>query len=306
MTIEVLDRLRQFYQDQDITFEALLHAFAVEQLLSALWEVDENGNLVLRNDRIASSPDVKQKLENKMQFYYIGSEELNTYSFSKFFENFMLQAKMLEISIDLSDLCVIALGEDISEDGNSENDPEKEILQVTFSVDVDSMYIPMVWEIVSTKREIFPRITEKKSFFYPEKTISYFRPGPEEAAVEHIIEILEKLELLNELNHYLDLYRLLGSEALSGSRSLKLLISRCEEKKLELDKERMMLWWGYRNYGYMKKRWKVFLRRNKLKEPSWESCMDRIGNFCLPIWKAMVKDAVFFGDWMPGLARYLD
>ncbi len=302
VTIEVLDRLKQFYQDTDITFESLLHAFVIEQLLSALYEVDERGELVLRNDRITAPPDIKKKIENKMQFYYIGTEELNTYSFMKFFDTYMLQAKMLEIDIPLSDACVIAVGEE----ADDKYDPEKEILQVTFSVEVDHMYVPMVWEIMPVKREVFPRIAEMQSFFYPEKKISYYRPGPEEAAIGHLMEILEKLELLNELDHYLDLYRLLGSEALNGRRAMKLLCSRCEDRGIRLDRERMTLWWGYVNYGYMKKRWKTFLKRRKLSEPSWEDCMERIANFCLPLWKAMEKNTVFFSDWMPGLARYLD
>ena len=62
---------------------------------------------------------------------------------------------------------------------------------------------------------------------------------------------------------------------------------------------------GYREYAYMKRKWKAFLRSIHSKEPSWTVTMDRFLQFFGPIWKAIVEDTVFFGDWMPELGRFL-
>ena len=55
----------------------------------------------------------------------------------------------------------------------------------------------------------------------------------------------------------------------------------------------------------MKKKWKVFLRSIKEKEPQWEMVIERFLCFFEPIWQAVIEDFVFFGDWMPELNRFL-
>ena len=62
---------------------------------------------------------------------------------------------------------------------------------------------------------------------------------------------------------------------------------------------------SYRDYTYMKKKWKVFLRSIKEKEPQWEAVIERFLCFFEPIWQAVIEDLVFFGDWMPELNRFL-
>ena len=54
-----------------------------------------------------------------------------------------------------------------------------------------------------------------------------------------------------------------------------------------------------------KKKWKAFLRSAGSREPVWEQAVDRFLKFFGPIWRAVADDAVFFGDWMPELNRFL-
>ena len=61
----------------------------------------------------------------------------------------------------------------------------------------------------------------------------------------------------------------------------------------------------YKDYTFMKKKWKVFLRSIHSKEPAWEQVMERFVSFFEPIWKAVAEDFIFFGDWMPELNRFL-
>ena len=56
----------------------------------------------------------------------------------------------------------------------------------------------------------------------------------------------------------------------------------------------------------MKKRWKVLLRRQRIKKPTWEDAHRVLSAFILPVWKMMEDDMVFIGDWMPTLERFLE
>ena len=55
----------------------------------------------------------------------------------------------------------------------------------------------------------------------------------------------------------------------------------------------------------MKKRWEKYVRKQGMENVSWETVLHRIVLFLRPVWNAMCRDEVFFGDWMPDLERYL-
>ena len=55
----------------------------------------------------------------------------------------------------------------------------------------------------------------------------------------------------------------------------------------------------------MKKRWEKYIRKQGTEDVSWETVLHRIIVFLSPVWNTMCRDEVFFGDWMPDLARYL-
>ena len=302
MTIEMLERIRMLHGDQDIPFERILHAFGVEQILRTLWEVDEEGSFCLRNDRIVTTLFQKSAMDHTMSFYYIGQEPLTAIHLLQFLNNVKDQARMLEIEVELSDIENLPSGAGLFQDTPTSTDA----LLLSMNITVDGMYIPLVWEITPTKQEVFPKITEISSYFFEEKAISYFRLGAEEVAVSCLLPIFEKMELLNEMHYYLDLYLLLEKEALNGRRVLSLLKRTLQENDVSTEEERLALWISYRNYAYMKKRWKTCLRSLRRKEPAWEDCMDRIITFAEPLWRALEQEELFFGDWMPELLRYLE
>lgn len=62
---------------------------------------------------------------------------------------------------------------------------------------------------------------------------------------------------------------------------------------------------SYDTYTYMKKRWEKYVRKQGIENVSWETVLHRIVLFLRPVWNAMCRDEVFFGDWMPDLERYL-
>jgi hypothetical protein len=122
-------------------------------------------------------------------------------------------------------------------------------------------------------------------------------------AAEFICEIMEKLELINDIDVYLYLYRIL-CETKFAARDVCDAIE--AEKKSELTWHSFEVFRTYVKNTQMKKKWKVLLRRHRIKEPGWEETMELLIRFIEPLWAALTKGELFFGDWMPELGRYLE
>lgn len=141
-------------------------------------------------------------------------------------------------------------------------------------------------------------------FFDPEIQEIDVRVYPKEyQAADYICEIIEKLELINDMDIYLYLYRLLGTTKFAARDIYDAIEA---EKKSELSWHSFEVFKSYVKNSHMKKKWKVLLRRHRIKEPGWEETMEVLISFIEPIWAALTKDELFFGDWMPELRRYLE
>ena len=127
----------------------------------------------------------------------------------------------------------------------------------------------------------------------------------EQRLIEDFLYILEKMELNNELFCYLDVYEILGQNGFDARKIQEQLMLYLQERHLNYEKKRLQTVTDYRNYTYMKRKWKSFLKREKRREPSWEEIVDRIDHFFSPIWVAAFEDRLYIGDWMPELNRYL-
>lgn len=125
-------------------------------------------------------------------------------------------------------------------------------------------------------------------------------------AVDCILEIMEKLELVNDMSCYQKLYMILKRETLDGRRIQLLFSEKCEEKGINITRQKLSVLTGYRNYSYMKKKWKAYLKRENRQYPSWEEVLDLLEVFLSPVWEMMCSDMIFIGDWMPELGRFLE
>ncbi|MBO5524069.1 MAG: hypothetical protein J5986_10420, partial [Roseburia sp.] len=108
------------------------------------------------------------------------------------------------------------------------------------------------------------------------------------------------------MDHYLQIYRILSEYSADGRHVKEKLVQLCEREHISMEEERVKELVSYREYGYMKKRWEKYLRHCGKTEPEWEEVVDKLEKFLGPIWQAVCKDEVFFGDWMPDLERFFD
>ena len=175
-------------------------------------------------------------------------------------------------------------------------------LQIT----VDEMYIPLQLYFNKHRTAHEPESMQLKLTAYENRTVSVLTNPKEEELSKHLAEIIEKLELINNMDHYLFAYEILTSNPVNGRKVKERLEDILKEKGITIDDTRIKMLRGYSDYTYMKKKWKVELRQKKKSEPAWSDLNNCLMNFLGPIWKAMEDNIVFLGDWMPQLKRFLD
>ena len=186
----------------------------------------------------------------------------------------------------------------------SENWMDEDTVVITWELRRDTYYAPLYMTIRNrnlleayAETKEYPILEDQKPVQIPHLPLEYI-------AVEHIYEMFKNLELIGSMSHYLEFYEALGTEAFSGRKMQMMLKNILEQRKLSLDQKRIDAWKSYENYPYMRKRYISYAR--KKSDATWEEVFGRIQTFLLPILEAIVKEEIFFGDWMPNLGRYLD
>lgn len=116
------------------------------------------------------------------------------------------------------------------------------------------------------------------------------------------------MELIPDMEIYREVFFILRNETLNGRHVCELLEDMCKTEEMIPDMERAEQIFSYRDYPYMKKRWEKFCRHSAIagtETLKWEEEMECFHHFLGDMWEAVCRDEVFFGDWMPELARFL-
>ena len=116
------------------------------------------------------------------------------------------------------------------------------------------------------------------------------------------------MELIPDMEIYREVFFILRNETLNGRHVCELLEDMCKTEEMIPDMERAEQIFSYRDYPYMKKRWEKFCRHSAIagtETLKWEKEMECFHHFLGDMWEAVCRDEVFFGDWMPELARFL-
>lgn len=153
--------------------------------------------------------------------------------------------------------------------------------------------------------EIFPKINTGVMPKTGEE-FTYAMFPPEEYLTLAFYEIIKELELIKDMSWYHEAYEILCREPVNGRKFWESLNHLIKEYPIPSLEKRMDTFKGYRDYAYMKKRWKSHCKRKKETYPQWEEVLLRLATFLEPVFEGVVKDEVFLGDWMPQLGRYLD
>lgn len=177
---------------------------------------------------------------------------------------------------------------------------------ISLKITVDEMYIPLKLYFRRHQGAHEPELLTLKLTAYENRVVDVLINPKENELVNHLGEIIEKLELINDMDHYYQVYEILTAYPVNGRKVKDMLFKLLQEKNIVIDSTRIKMLQGYGDYTYMKRKWKVELRKKKKSEPSWSDLNKCLMNFLNPIWDAMEKNIVFLGDWMPQIKRFLD
>ena len=177
---------------------------------------------------------------------------------------------------------------------------------ISLKITVDDMYIPINLYFKKHGASHEPEKISLELIAYGNRKVDVLINPKEEELSKHLLEIIDKLELINNMDHYYDAYEILTSNPVNGRKVKDRLTELLKEKGITIDDSRLNMLKSYSDYTYMKRKWKVELRQKKKSEPQWSGVNNCLMNFLSPIWDAMEKNMVFLGDWMPQLKRFLD
>lgn len=177
---------------------------------------------------------------------------------------------------------------------------------ISLKITIDDMYIPINLYFKKHGASHEPEKITLELIAYGNRKVDVLINPKEEELSKHLLEIIDKLELINNMDHYYDAYEILTSNPVNGRKVKDRLNELLKEKDIVIDDTRLNMLKSYGDYTYMKRKWKVELRQKKKSEPQWSDVNNCLINFLSPIWDAMEKNMVFLGDWMPQLKRFLD
>lgn len=181
------------------------------------------------------------------------------------------------------------------------------IIYIDVTAEIANVKVPVKINLEPVRQEkLIPYSREMKLYTLNNRKVTLLCFPSEYVIAEKFVEVLDKLELLNDLSCYMEIYHILKNEILSGRKVWELLMEGCKGRKISIEHQRYDLWMSYRTNRYMQQKWKAYLRKENRKNPDWKEVMDLSGRFFSVIWDHMCRNIVYLGDWMPELERCIE
>lgn len=281
-------------EELHIPFSHLLPSAVVEHMLWLLQQSEWKERLWLRNGSSLGLDCYRRKPVFTLSFYYKkqSSEEILT---PDMLQGFLTHLLMPSTEGQLRfGIAAVRPQEDQS-------------FQVELHAVMGMIEVPVKLQLeVLSQESLQPEEGELRLLMQNNQVIRFLQYPSEQIVAEHFVTILEKMELINDLTPYQELYGILGREAMDGRRLQQLIIEEGRNRNLNFGANRLATVLSYENYTYMKKKWKAYLKREQRKTPLWEEVMKRLSAFSPPLWDAIIADRIYIGDWMPELQRFLE
>lgn len=262
-----------------------------EEIFKKIEQVPWNGKILLGNDEFLKNKKYQKVLLDKIIFFTPGNE------IQDIVENVI--SLFLPYPQDDTDSDQVQI---FFRRKSRLGNPVKIFLEIHKS----PYRIPFELHLVPyMEHDIFP---QKKSgvSIATEETFTYQMLPPEDYLSLAIYEILKDLELIKDLSWYKEVYETLHRESVVGRKVWENLNRLLKEYPIPSLEKRLDTLISYKDYGYMKRRWKSQGKRVQEVYPDWKEVIGLLEVFLTPIFEGVLKDEIFLGDWMPELLRYLD
>lgn len=286
-------------EKEDILVSDILYGVAVEDLLRRIEGSSFYEYLWLTNEQAVGLESYKKKSKDRIEFLYVESGKKNYLSRAVAGQAFGLDVLALLLEELFSETDAQTQWEYKVSD--SENGKSLHLTYTYLEMQVPvSLYIrTSVIKTQKRKEKEMPYLLDNR------KQCKYLCYSKESILAESLFEIMRKLELISDLEAYAEANQILKEYSISGRYILEEFYAMGEKEPKVKSLKRLEQIASYKNYGYMKKRWKQYERNHKSEKEDWEQVVDRILSFLGPVWKALCEDEIFFDDWMPELERFL-
>lgn len=279
--------LKNKSEELNIPFANLLAGAMTEQVLEFIISWEKSDKMWLTNRSEIGLGAYKDVIRDKLCFV-AGGDTL----FSK-------------VSADAKDLKLHIINEAAAKGFDAQISLEDYGFKVSLTVD-EMRGVVNVFVENNLMKDVFPETDSLQIFTENDKSLSIKVYPIEQILSIHLMEIISKLELINDMGHYYQAYRILTSQSVNGRKVRECMASICEKNGIKFEEKPIKLIEYYRNYSYMAKKWKVQLRQIKRSDILWTDIIDCLLSFITPIWKSLETETMFLGDWMPQLKRFLD
>ena len=299
--------LKKKSEDLGIPFSSILAGYIVEEFMYLVSDSEFSKNLWLKNEDVFEIGGYQENFYLTLDFIYHTEEKI--VKTDKLVAGQKLSKELAELMLQNIFVKEKTKGirwkwnyQWIDEQLKVQVTAEYEEMKVPFSVEVRPHYL----------HGITPEKRMRKLFMHENEEIEYRHYPAETILAEQLLEIVTYLELVSSMKCYDIAYRIISKEPVDGRRIKDTLTLLCEENGISRTEDRGSMIAGYKDYGYMAKRWEKYakpLRKEKNSNvviPTWQELMERLNRFLTPIWNCISRDEIFFGDWMPELGRYLD
>lgn len=279
-------------KETGISFSGLLGGAVLEEVVRRIGASEYKEKLWLRNEKVLGKEQYRKKLLLSLEYEYAAANPEESECLSELAD--ALKQKVFEGNFDFG----ISF--------TQQNAVLKKCLKLCLNAELEEMITPVSVKIYPVREgKKHPEQNHFSCTLFPDVTAAYYRCPAEGLLAERYLEIVTRLELIRDMEAYYDIYRLLERERVDARKVKEYIEESCGA--LASGQKEMLpdVIAGYKNYGFMKKKWKMFLRSINSREPSWEMAVERFSKFFGPIWQAILGDFVFFGDWMPELNRFL-
>lgn len=288
--------IKEKSQELEIPYAHAAAAFAIEKFLAAFEKTEYGEGLWLKNAGSLNAEHYRRRLVLELEFYYQRAFLKKLKPAAENGEDDIWIQKMLER------ICP-AQGEII---WNYEIQKSENAYKILLNAGIGVMQVPLTVRLEPVENEkINPYPISLQLTLQKGVSLNLLQYPMEYIAADCMCEILEKLELLNDMSMYQKLYTILKEESLDGRKMQQQLLLKSAERKIRFDEQRMKLLESYRDYTYMKKKWKAYLKRENRQQPEWEEVVDAVKKLMDPIYQTTAQDMIFIGDWMPEIMRYL-
>ena len=277
-------------EELGIPYANMLMAFMTETVFVRIVESFYADHFYLRNREDLNLSVFKRKQISRLQFYYAG--EIEEKSLAKYLDRIFVRGQHKGIELDYE---IIRIRKKAGQG--------QAIILVSGKADKHLIQVEV--ELTGLLEQVEGVKEEYRLFMETEKRITFLCYPVFKMLGEKTIQLLKSMELIQDMDIFYQIYEILGTENLNGRRMREILLEYSLEAKIPLEEKRAETIAGYSDSVYMKKKWKMYLKREKRTEPEWNQVVEIVSSYLGPLWQAICRDEVFFGDWMPELGRFL-